>query len=55
MKSKMKKRPECGIACKTCPFRRENFNKPNPPGFDAANTEGDLVDWYSIANEEGLT
>lgn len=39
--------------CRTCPFDRRNFGKPNPPGFteaEAENTTGVRMDWYSADN-----
>lgn len=49
-----RERSKCGAACATCPFRKENFGKPNPEGYDPRASErehgDDFHDWYSEAN-----
>jgi hypothetical protein len=45
----MKKREvrvECASPCATCPFKRENFGKPNPEEDHG----GKFFDWYSTEN-----
>lgn len=48
------KRLDNSSPCSTCPFRRKNFGKPNPEGFDPKRAEaergGRFFDWYSEAN-----
>lgn len=35
--------------CKTCPFLRANYGKPNPEGYDP-NPEAGQYDWYTKKN-----
>lgn len=51
----MSKDLKCENPCKTCPFLRANFGKPNPDGYDpkeaAANSNSqNFYDWYSEKN-----